>query len=195
MAKRLFDLLLSLIGLIVLLPLFLVVALAIKLDSPGSVFFRGERVGRDGRVFCIFKFRTMVPDARRRGPGITASEDTRITRVGHFLRDYKLDELPQLLNVVRGEMSLVGPRPEDPFYVKCYSPMQRNVLTVRPGITSPASLRYRHEEKLLKGPNWEKAYIEDLMPRKLELELEYIRHHNLWTDIRLILQTLMAMFR
>ena len=195
MAKRLFDLTLSLMGLLVLSPLFLAVALAIKLDSPGAVFFRGARVGKDGKPFRIFKFRTMVADASQKGPGITTSGDARITRVGRFLRKTKIDELPQLINVVRGEMSLVGPRPEDPVYVSRYTCEQRRVLSVRPGITSPASLHYRDEEAILDGRDWEKAYVEEILPHKLQIEIQYLERSSWLTDLGLVFRTVAAMFR
>jgi lipopolysaccharide/colanic/teichoic acid biosynthesis glycosyltransferase len=195
MAKRLFDLCVAIVGLILLLPVFGVVAVAIKLDSPGSVFFRGKRVGKNGNVFYIYKFRTMVADAARRGPGITTSTDKRITRVGRFLRRTKIDELPQLINVIKGEMSLVGPRPEDPAYVAHYTPEQRKVLTVLPGITSAASLAFRDEERLLQGADWERVYLEEVMPRKLAIDLAYLERRTWWSDLGLIVQTVFEMFR
>ncbi len=193
MAKRVADVLFSSVGLIVLSPIFLVIALLIKLDSPGRVFFRGVRAGRYGRPFKIFKFRTMVDRARQLGSAITTGDDARITRVGRVLRRYKLDELPQLINVFTGEMSLVGPRPEDPYYVALYTPEQRRVLSVRPGITSPASLHYRDEASLLHGEGWEQVYIGQIMPHKLQIELDYIATSNLLTDFQLIFQTFRAL--
>jgi lipopolysaccharide/colanic/teichoic acid biosynthesis glycosyltransferase len=195
MVKRLFDLVCSLAGLIILSPLFLFVAFLIKLDSPGGVFYRGLRVGKGGHPFHIFKFRTMTADAATRGPGITTGDDLRITRIGRILRKTKIDELPQLINVVKGEMSLVGPRPEDPRYVALYTPEQRKVLALCPGITSPASLQYRHEEALLKGDDWEKTYLETILARKLEIELAYLERRTFLTDIQLIARTLLALFR
>ncbi len=194
-AKRICDLTFALLGLIFLLPLFGLIAIAIKLDSPGAIFFRGKRVGKDGVIFSIYKFRTMIADAAQRGPGITTGDDWRITRVGKFLRRTKLDELPQLLNVVKGEMSLVGPRPEDPAYVARYSPTERRVLSVLPGITSAASLAFRNEERLLQGRDWEVYYLETVMPHKLAIELEYLARRNLWTDLGIILKTLLALWR
>lgn len=195
MAKRIFDFVCAALGLVILLPLFGLVALAIKLDSPGPVFYRGERVGRGGKPFRIFKFRTMVINAAQQGPRITTRDDTRITRVGRLLRKYKIDELPQLFNVLRGEMSLVGPRPEDPRYVARYTPAQRRVLEVRPGITSPATLQYHHEDRLLTNEDWETVYLNELMPRKLAIELEYLDRRTWLTDFKIILQTLVAIFR
>lgn len=194
-AKRICDLTFALLGLIFLLPLFALIAIAIKLDSPGTIFFRGKRVGKDGAIFYIYKFRTMIADAAQRGPGITTGDDWRITRVGRFLRRTKLDELPQLLNVVKGEMSLVGPRPEDPAYVARYSPEQRQVLSVLPGITSAASLAFRDEERLLQRRDWEEHYLETVMPRKLAIELEYLARRNLWTDFKILQKTLLAVLR
>lgn len=191
---RLLDVAVSLAGLIVLSPLFLLVAVLIKLDSEGSVFYRAERVGKGGRSFRLYKFRSMVSAADQSGPGITAAEDGRITRVGQLLRRTKIDELPQLINVIEGEMSLVGPRPEDPRYVALYTQEQRQVLVVRPGITSPASLYYRDEEQLLSGPDWEQVYVEQVMPHKLQLELNYLQQRGFWTDIGVIIQTFSTLF-
>ncbi|MFZ1405869.1 MAG: sugar transferase [Anaerolineae bacterium] len=159
------------VGLMLLSPLFCWIALWIKLTSPGPVFYRAVRVGQDGRPFRLYKFRSMIVGTDRQGPGITATGDPRITRVGRFLRRAKLDELPQLINVLLGDMSLVGPRPEDPRYVAFYTPEQRRVLSVRPGITSPASLAYRHEEQLLAGEDWETHYRTRVLPDKLALDL------------------------
>ena len=192
---RVLDAVSSLFGLILLSPLFLLLAVLIKADSVGPVFFRAERVGRGGQLFRPFKFRSMVRRAAQRGPGITTANDERITRVGRLLRRGKLDELPQLLNVLKGEMSLVGPRPEDPHYVALYTPEQRRVLAVRPGITSPASLHYRHEEQLLVGPDWEKVYVEQVMPHKLQIELDYMERRTCSADLRVILETVLALFR
>ena len=182
-------------GLIVLNSLLLIVAVLVKLDSPGPVLFRGERVGRNGERFRVYKFRTMVSDAARRGPGITTKGDPRVTRVGHFLRRTKLDELPQLVNVLRGDMSLVGPRPEDPRYVALYTAEQRRVLSVRPGITSPASVRFRHEEEMLPGEGWERVYREEVLPAKLQIELEYLECRSVWRDLGVIAQTVLALVR
>jgi len=193
MIKRLFDLVAAFTVLILLFPLLVLIAIAIKLDSPGPVFFRGQRVGRDGHLFRIYKFRTMTLDAAQRGPGITAAGDPRITRIGRTLRQLKLDELAQLVNVVRGEMSLVGPRPEDPRYVALYTPEQRRVLSIRPGITSLASLRFHHEEKVLQGEDWERTYREDVLPTKLQIELDYLEHRSVWRDLGIIAQTVLAL--
>jgi lipopolysaccharide/colanic/teichoic acid biosynthesis glycosyltransferase len=189
---RFIDVAASGLGMVLLAPLFLAIAVAIKLSTPGPAFYRALRVGKDGAPFRLYKFRSMVVEADKSGPGITTAEDSRITPIGHFLRKTKLDELPQLINVLRGEMSLVGPRPEDPRYVAHYTSDQRRVLRVRPGITSAASLRYRDEAALLSGPDWEKAYVESIMPQKLAIELTYLQQRNLLTDLELIMLTLKA---
>lgn len=191
--KRALDIVLSLLGVICLSPVLLLCALAVVLDSPGGVFYRQTRVGRGGKEFRIFKFRTMVSDADKRGLLITVGADARITRVGRVLRKAKLDELPQLLNVLKGDMSFVGPRPEVPRYVALYTPAQRNVLAVRPGITDYASLAYRNENDLLRGADDpERIYIEEIMPKKLELNRRYIENIGVLTDIRLIISTVLA---
>ncbi len=195
MLKRLFDITASALGLLILAPLLALIALAIRLDSAGPIFHRAVRVGRNGCEFTLYKFRTMVVNATQIGPGITISGDPRVTRVGRLLRRWKLDELPQLLNVLRGEMSLVGPRPEDPRYVALYTTEQREVLRVRPGITSPASVRFRNEEALLSGEDWERRYIEEIMPAKLALDLEYVRHASLHRDLAVLWETLVALLR
>lgn len=192
MLKRSFDLLASAAGLVILFPLWVGIALAVRLNSNGPVFYRARRVGQHGREFILYKFRSMVVDADRHGPGITSAQDSRITSVGKILRRTKLDELPQLINVVRGEMSLVGPRPEDPRYVARYTPQQRAILQYRPGITSMASLKFRNEERMLSGPDWERVYLEEVMPAKLALDLEYSQGANLFTDIVLIFRTLFS---
>lgn len=191
MLKRTFDIFFSLTGIVVLLPLFLVIALWINLDSPGSVFFRQTRVGHFGREFIIYKFRTMVAEAESIGGQLTVAHDQRITRSGKFLRKSKLDEIPQLLNVLKGEMSLVGPRPEVPKYVALYTSEQRRVLQVRPGITDLASIEFCDENELLvnvRDP--EKTYIQEIMPRKLDLNLQYISRASLPADVLIIFQTL-----
>lgn len=194
MAKRAIDLIVAAAGLLVLSPLLATLSLLVKLSSPGPVFYRGSRIGQHGRPFHIFKFRTMFVDAKRR-PAITAAEDDRITRIGRWLRRTKLDELPQLLNVLRGEMSLVGPRPEDPRYVGLYTPEQRRILEARPGITSAASLVFRGEEELLAGEEWEATYRDRIMPQKIALDLTYLENATVLSDLGLILRTLSAIVR
>jgi lipopolysaccharide/colanic/teichoic acid biosynthesis glycosyltransferase len=150
-------------------------------------------VGRDGRLFRILKLRSMVANAEKQGPAVTAARDNRVTKVGRLLRRYKLDELPQLINVLRADMSLVGPRPEDPRYVALYSPEQRRVLTVRPGITGIAALSYRDEEQILDQANWEHQYITKVMPRKLALELNYLEHRSIGSDLGLVFRTILGL--
>lgn len=193
--KRLFDIAVSLISLIILSPLFLIIAVAIKLDSRGPVFYRGERLGKDAVPFRIFKFRTMVVDASLRGGRLTHRDDPRVTRVGRFLRRTKLDEVPQFIDVLRGEMSMVGPRPEDPRYLPHYSMRQRKVLSVRPGITSIASIRYRREEEILSPADWEKVYVESILPAKLDIELKYLSSRSFGQDLLILLATPFSIFR
>jgi lipopolysaccharide/colanic/teichoic acid biosynthesis glycosyltransferase len=192
--KRLFDVLAAAVGLLLLAPLFLVVALLIKLDSPGPIFYRGWRIGEGGLPFRIIKFRTMVRHAEALGPVVTTGDDVRVTNAGRLLRRTKLDELPQLLNVVAGTMSIVGPRPEDPTFVAHYSPEEKKILELRPGITSPASLAYRREEALLRGANWQNTYLQVILPRKLEIEREYAARRTLFSDVALIARTVFALF-
>jgi lipopolysaccharide/colanic/teichoic acid biosynthesis glycosyltransferase len=186
------DLLLAMLGLLLLAPLLLAIAVAIKLDTPGPVFFRQERVGRRGRPFRIHKFRTMTHAPAQPGLPITVGADHRITRVGRWLRARRFDELPQLIDVLQGTMSLVGPRPEVPRYVAHYTPEQRaKVLSVRPGITDPASLAFKDEARILAAaPDPERAYIEDVMPQKLHHAMAYAEHASAWTDLCLIARTL-----
>ncbi|GIV09407.1 MAG: sugar transferase [Fimbriimonadales bacterium] len=194
--KRGLDWVAAGIGLALLMPLLLLIALFVKLDSPGSVFFAHERVGRYGRKFKVLKFRTMVQDAPKRGGAITAGHDPRITRVGRILRKTKLDELPQLWNVLKGEMSLVGPRPEVEKYVKLWEPTLRElVLSVRPGITGLTQIRYRHEETLLaQQADSETFYRETLLPIKLQSDAEYVQRRSLWFDLWLLWRTVVALF-
>lgn len=189
--KRLFDIFASGLGLICLSPLFAVLAIWIKCDSKGPVFYRQVRVGKGNSDFQIFKFRSMKPDSDKLGLITVGGRDPRVTRSGYYIRKYKLDELPQLINVFIGNMSLVGPRPEVRKYVDMYSPEQLHVLDVRPGITSLASLRYRNENDVLaKAENPDKAYVEKVMPDKLRIDLEYVDKASFWTDIQLIFSTL-----
>lgn len=189
--KRLFDIVASGLGLIILSPLFLIVAIWIKLDSPGPVFFRQVRVGRYNKDFRIFKFRTMRVGSDKGSQITIGGRDPRVTRAGYWLRKFKIDELPQLINVFIGDMSLVGPRPEVRRYVDLYTPEQMHVLDVRPGITDAASIKFRNESEFLKQvDDPEKHYIEVIMPMKLELYLQYVNCHSFKGDIRLILETL-----
>lgn len=189
--KRLFDVATATIGLLLLWPVLAVLALLVKFRSSGPILFRQDRVGRGGKVFRIAKFRSMDVDAEQRGLQITSAGDRRITPIGGILRRTKLDELPQLWNVLRGEMSLVGPRPEVPSYVQTYTTEQREVLSVRPGLTDPASILYREEEKLLAGQaDPESYYREIVLPAKLKLNLEYLSRVSFVRDVFLILQTM-----
>jgi len=189
--KRAFDLFWSSLGLVVLSPVLALLALAVKLEDGGPVFFRQLRIGQGGRPFRIWKFRTMVVDADRQGRAITVGRDPRITRVGHRLRDTKLDEIPQLLNVFLGEMSLVGPRPEVPRYVELYTEAQRTILALRPGITDLASIKYRNESDLLgAAENPDETYVQILLPDKIRINLAYAAEAGLWSDFLVILATL-----
>ena len=188
--KRLFDFLASGFGLIILSPLFLVLAVWIKLDSPGPVFYRQVRVGRHNRDFRIFKFRSMRVGADKGSLVTIGGRDPRITRSGYFIRKFKLDELPQLINVLAGDMSLVGPRPEVRHYVDYWTPEQMHVLDVRPGITDPASIKFRNENELMEqAEDPEKYYIEVIMQEKIKLYLDYVANHSFWGDIKLIFKT------
>jgi lipopolysaccharide/colanic/teichoic acid biosynthesis glycosyltransferase len=191
--QRVFDVVIASLALVLTLPLALVVALAIVLESGRPVLYRGWRVGQDGEFFRIYKFRSMMVRADRSGAVITTAGDSRVTRVGRILRRTKLDELPQLLNVLRGQMGVVGPRPEHPNYVRLYTQEERRVLGVRPGITGAASVRYRNEEQLLCGDDPESLYRTVVMPAKLRLELEYMERRSLWSDMGLILATVTAL--
>ncbi len=188
--KRLFDIAASAIGLLLLAPVLLGIAIWIKRDSPGPVFFRQERIGRHGQPFRIYKFRSMRQD--NAGLQITVGEDARITRSGRFIRAYKLDELPQLINVLRGDMSVVGPRPEVPRYVALYpAEVRAEVLSVRPGITDLASVQYRSESMLLaQSSNPEQTYVDTILPAKLALCRQYVRERSFWLDLRIIGMTL-----
>ena len=192
MSKRLFDVVGAGLALVLFSPLLLLLALVIRLDSPGPVFFRQERVGRHGVLFRIHKFRTMVADAPARGLALTVGADPRITRCGAWLRRTRLDELPQLIDVLRGAMSLVGPRPEVPRYVQHYPPgLRERALAVRPGITDPSSLEFIDEASLLaNAADPEREYIERILPRKLQCAADYADRASLWTDLRVIWRTL-----
>jgi len=195
-ARRALDVLASGVGLLLLAPLFAAVALAIGATSPGPVFFRQVRVGRCGESFRIYKFRSMRVDAEAVGGQLTVGGDPRVTRVGAFLRSSKIDELPQLINVLLGDMSLVGPRPEVPRYVALYTPEQRRVLAVRPGITDPASIRYRDEAAVLaRAEDPERAYVDEVLPHKLAINLAYLDRRTLASDVGIILATVWRLLR
>src|SRR6266481_4111096 len=190
--KRIFDIVVSLVGLILLLPLLVFVAVLIKLDSRGPVFFRQQRIGMAFRPFQILKFRTMIDNAQRRGGLITFAGDTRITRVGGILRKTKIDELPQLINVLRGDMTFVGPRPEVPEFVELFRQDYEEILTVRPGMTDLASLKYRDEAAVLGcSNNPQEEYLRHVLPDKINLNKEYIRRSSFFFDLTLILKTLL----
>lgn len=191
MLKRLIDFALSSLALLIVAPLFLTVGLLIKLDSSGAVLFRGVRIGRYGKPFRIYKFRTMVADAEKIGGPSTAADDARITRVGKWIRRFNLDELPQFINVLKGEMSIVGPRPEVPQYVELFTEEEKAILNVRPGITDWATLWIRDEGKILAGSeDAERTYMEKIWAEKHRLQLEYVRSRSLWIDFVIMLRTL-----
>jgi lipopolysaccharide/colanic/teichoic acid biosynthesis glycosyltransferase len=191
--KRAFDFVSSLIGLILVSPILLTIAILIKKEDGGPVFYRGVRVGRFGKLFGIFKFRTMVVNAEKLGGPSTADDDPRITKVGNFIRKFKLDELPQLINVLKGEMSIVGPRPEVQMYVDMFTEGERAILSVRPGITDWASIWNPDEGGILAGSlDPEKTYMEKIRPEKIRLQLKYVRERSFWVDLKIILRTLMA---
>ncbi len=195
MLKRLFDIILSLLGLILTSPLLGLVALILKLTSRGPIFYTGERVGKGEKTFKILKFRTMVPDAEKLGGGVTTNKDPRLTKIGRFLRKSKLDELPQLLNILKGDMSFVGPRPEIKRYVELIPPECRSIIySIRPGLTDLATLYSREVETLEKSPNPEKTYLEQLLPLKIKLQIEYVKTHSFLGDIKLIFKTIFRMF-
>ena len=193
--KRFLDLTVAFGGLLVLWPFFAVIAVAIKLDSQGPIFFKQQRIGRCFKPFWIYKFRSMVVDAQRRGGLLTAGADPRITRVGHFLRRSKLDELPQLINILKGEMSLVGPRPEVPRYVQLFRRDYEEILTFKPGITDLASLKYRNEAALLaQAQNPEQEYVSRVLPDKIRMAKEYIHHSSFFFDLNLLFRTIFKLF-
>lgn len=189
--KQFVDLLLSVIALLLLVPLFLVLAILIKLEDGGHIFYRGVRMGLYGKPFRIFKFRTMVVDAEKIGGPSTAADDPRVTRIGKWIRRFNLDELPQFINVLKGEMSIVGPRPEVPQYVAMFTDEERAILSLRPGITDWATLWIRDEGKILAGSeDPERTYMEKVWPEKHRLALEYVKNHSFWVDIEIMLKTL-----
>ena len=193
---RFFDFILSLVGLVVLAPIFIVLAIWIKTDSKGPVFYKQVRVGQNGIDFGLFKFRSMVVDADKKGLITVGGRDPRITRSGYFIRKYKLDELPQLINVLVGDMSLVGPRPEVRKYVELYTDEQQKVLSVKPGITDYASIEYMDENEILgKSNDPEKTYIEEIMPEKIKYNMKYIQNKNLFEYFKIILLTVLKIVR
>jgi len=197
MAKRLFDIFFSLLGLILLSPFFLIVSILIKKDSRGPVFYKGKRVGEDGKMFRIFKFRTMVHNAEEIGGVTTSAKDERLTKTGKFLRKRNLDEFPQLINVLKGEMSFVGPRPAVTEDMKDYSEEQKDlILSVKPGITDLSSLKFVHEEELIKeAENPRQFYKEKIEPEKIELGMKYVRERSFWLDLKIIIKTIFTALR
>lgn len=194
--KRAFDFTLSLTGLVVLIPVFLIISILIKKEDGGSIFFIQRRVGQNGKLFKIYKFRTMIENSEKLGAQVTKKDDPRITKVGKFLRKYKLDELPQLLNVLKGNMNLVGPRPEVPRYVEFYQKEYKEILKVKPGVTDYAALEFIDEEIILKGSkNPEETYLLEVLPKKIEYYKRYINNINFITDLKLIIKTIIRVFR
>jgi lipopolysaccharide/colanic/teichoic acid biosynthesis glycosyltransferase len=194
--KRLFDILFSLLFIVVLMPLLLVLAVMVACDGPGGVFFMQTRIGKDHRPFRLMKFRTMKPASEKSGQLTIGARDSRITKTGYFLRKYKIDELPQLFNILVGDMSVVGPRPEVPRYVNLYNEEQKRVLSIKPGLTDYASLEYFNESELLaKSSDPERTYIEEVMPAKLNLNLKYVAQRDLKTDLIIIWRTVEAIFK
>jgi lipopolysaccharide/colanic/teichoic acid biosynthesis glycosyltransferase len=195
--KRTFDVLSSSVFLVLFSIPYGILALLIKLDSDGPVHHKAQRAGQGGRLFTLFKFRTMKVGAATAGPAITSSGDERVTRVGRILRKTKLDEIPQLWNVLKGEMSLIGPRPEDPRYVALYNNEQKRILDVRPGLSSPASIQFRNEEEILQcsGRSVEEFYIQTVMPAKLKLDLKYLDNQSFTRDLEICFKTALAVFR
>jgi lipopolysaccharide/colanic/teichoic acid biosynthesis glycosyltransferase len=196
MMKRGFDFVSSLFGLILISPVLVTLAVLIKKEDGGPVFYRGVRVGRFGKTFRIFKFRTMVVNAEKLGGPSTADDDARITKVGKFIRKFKLDELPQLINVLKGEMSIVGPRPEVQMYVDMFTEEEKAILSVRPGITDWASVWNPDEGAILAGsPDPEKTYMEKIRPEKIRLQLKYMRERSFLVDLKIILETLVTVLK
>lgn len=197
MLKRLFDIISSLFGLVIFSPVLIGIALLIKNEDKGPVFYEGERVGKDGTLFKMYKFRTMYADAGKMASSPScADDDTRITEFGKFLRKYKLNELPQLINVLKGEMSIVGPRPEVPSEVETYNEKARRILTVKPGITDYASLTFHNEGEILKGsPDPHQTYREKIKPEKLKLALKYVDERSFWIDLKILLETFLILVK
>ena len=193
--RRIIALTFASLSLIILSPIFLVVAICAKLQSPGPTFYKSQRIGQHGITFEMYKFRTMVANADSFGQELTAYRDPRITLIGSFLRRWKLDEIPQLINIIKGEMSIIGPRPESPYYVQYYTQNQRQILQILPGITGPSQFANRNEEEKLKGkPNPEQFYIDTLMPEKLQIDLEYIKRRNCYSDMLWVIRTILVLF-
>ena len=195
MLKRLFDIIFCLIAFPIMLPLFAVIGLVIKLDSPGSVFYRGQRTGLNGKPFRIFKFRTMIADAERKGGPSTALNDHRLTNSGRFLRKYKIDELPQFINVLKGEMSIVGPRPQVERYTKLYDEEEQTILSLRPGLTDFASIKFVNLDQILGDESVDEKYLKEIEPIKNKLRIKYVKDHSFWVDLKIIFMTLVQLLR
>jgi lipopolysaccharide/colanic/teichoic acid biosynthesis glycosyltransferase len=195
MLKRLFDLTVSLMILPFLLPFFAITAIAIKLAAPGPVFYRGWRTGLDGKPFRIFKFRTMVNDAEKIGGPSTALNDPRLTKIGKFLRKYKVDELPQFVNILQGKMSVVGPRPQVEGYTKLYDDDEKIILSVKPGLTDYASIKFINLDQVLGDESVDEKYLKEIEPQKNKLRMKYAKEHSFWIDIKIILMTFMQMLK
>lgn len=195
MLKRFLDIIACLASLLLLFPFFAVVAIIIKVNSPGPVFYRGWRTGLGGRLFRIFKFRTMVVDAEKIGGPSTALNDPRLTGIGKFLRKYKIDELPQLINILTGEMSFVGPRPQVEKYTKLYNDEEQIILSVRPGLTDYASIKFINLDQILGDESVDERYLKEIEPEKNRLRMKYAKEHSFWIDIKIILMTLMQMLK
>ena len=195
MGKRIFDFLAAFVGLVVLSPLLLIISVIIKKESPGPIFCRGVRSGLDGKPFRIYKFRTMVVNAEDLGGPSTALNDPRLTKVGAFLRKYKLDELPQFINVLKGEMSIVGPRPQVEKYTKLYNDEEKIILTVKPGLTDYASIKFINLDQILGDCKVDEKYIKEIEPEKNRLRIKYAKEHNFWIDCKLIFMTLLQLLR
>ncbi len=193
--KNIFDFVFGVIGFIILLPFLMIIGILIRIMSPGSVMFEQERIGKDGKPFKILKFRTMVENAEELGPQITIGKDMRVTKIGEFLRKYKIDEFPQIINIINGEMSFVGPRPEVKKYVDLYTPEQRKVLSIKPGVTDLASIKFKNENEILaQSQNPERTYTEVIMPEKLRINLDYVENASLLYDVKLIFNTIKSVF-
>ena len=194
--KRFLDIICSLTGLVLLSPFFLIMAVWIKADSKGKVFYKQTRVGKNGKLFSLFKFRSMITNADKSGLLTVGGKDPRVTKSGYFIRKFKLDELPQLINVFLGEMSIVGPRPEVPKYVAFYNAQQRKVLSIKPGISDWASIKFSNENELLsKSDNPEAFYLSEIMPQKLKINLNYIEHQSIWMDFKIMFLTVIKIIK
>ena len=194
--KRIFDIIASILMIIILFPLLIAVWIVIKLDSPGKALFFQDRVTQGGKIFKVFKFRTMTENAESLGPQVTTGEDFRITKCGKWLRKFRIDEIPQLFNILKGELSFVGVRPEVPKYVKEYTPEMYATLLLPAGVTSLTSIMYKNESKLLEGlKNPDEVYIKEILPNKMKYNLEYIKNFNFWYDIKLMIKTVLAVIK